>query len=133
MQNLIYAFIQVFHNFGAATIVGLAVYGLIVTRGSPRPELGLVLATAWAIQGISGTSFGLTTYHFYHQLPDIDGVAIVALLIKVACVVLGFFIAISYAIWSKRLSLAAGQLVWIALTVLSAVALSAAAFLRWFS
>ena len=133
VQNLIYALIQVFHNYGAASIVGLAIYGLVATRGGPRPGLGLVLAMAWAIQGISGASFGLATYYFHHQLPDIYGVAIAALLIKIACVVLGFLIAASYVIWSKRLSLAAGHFIWIGLTALGVIALNAAAFLRWFS
>lgn len=133
MQNLIYAFIQVLHNFGAAAIIGFSVYGFMATKAGPKPGLGYLLAMAWLIQGVSGGFFGLTTYYYHHQLPDIHGVAMAALLIKIACVVLGFSIAASYAIWFKRYSLVFVRGIWIGLTLVGLTALSAAAFLRWFS
>jgi len=135
LQNLIYALNQVIHNFGAAAIVGFATYGLV--RRTDRiliqraAFLGLVIG--WAAQGISGAIFGITSLSFYGSLPDIHGVAVDALIIKMICVVAGFIVAfIGY-----RKSTGEGQRAQFSLLlisfVLGATALSAAAFLRWFS
>lgn len=137
IQNLIYALNQVIHNFGAATVVGIGTYGLIRQRpaqdtGPPREPL-LPLAIAWAVQGASGATFGITSFYFNGELPDIHGVAITALIIKIACVITGFMLAV-FAIWRHRTnSEPVARVFWSASLALGATALSAAAFLRWFS
>ena len=119
MQNLLYALAQVIHNFGAATVVGSAASALWLVRGNAvsRHRLAILAAVAWAAQAASGALFGATTYYFENHLPDIHGVAIDALLIKIVCAVAGFILA----------------LVWRAMLAAGVVALASAAFLRWFS
>ncbi|MGO9483583.1 MAG: hypothetical protein ACLPX9_03215 [Rhodomicrobium sp.] len=133
MQNLIYALIQVAHNFGAAAIVGIGVYETWLVRGSPERRLGLLLAAVWALQASSGALFGIVSYYYDGQLPDIHGVAIEALLLKITCAVLGFVLAVAYAKWGSGWSAPKCRFIWAASFALGAVALSAAAFLRWFS
>jgi len=133
VQNLIYALIQVTHNFGAAAIVGIGVYETWLVRGSPERRLAWLLAIVWALQASSGALFGIVTYYYDGQLPDIHGVAVDALVIKIICAVLGFVLAVSYAKWGSGWSAQKCRLIWGASFALGAVALSAAAFLRWFS
>ncbi len=132
MQNLIYALIQVAHNFGAAAIVGIGVYETWLDR-DPDRRLALFLAAVWALQASSGAMFGIATYYYDGQLPDIHGVAIDALLIKIICAALGFVLAVAYAKWGSGWSARKCRFIWAASFALGTVALSAAAFLRWFS
>ena len=135
MQNFVYALIQVIHNFGAATVVGTAASALWLVRGNTAVQhrLALLAAAAWAIQAVSGALFGITTFYFEGHLPDIHGIAVDALLIKISCAVAGFILAVIYAKsnsgWAKDKQL----LIWRALLTLGVVALGSAAFLRWFS
>ena len=124
MQNLTYALIQIIHNLGAATIVGLSATAL----WQPQRRLAGWVAAIWALQGMSGLMFGITTYFYEGHLPDIHGIAVDALIIKITCVILGFILSLLlYAKkgWDARL--------WRILFALGVVALAAAAFLRWFS
>jgi hypothetical protein len=135
VQNLIYALIQVIHNFGAATVVGTATAAIWLAHGNAgvRHRLSFLVALAWAIQAASGLMFGATTYYFEKHLPDIHGVAVDALLVKIACAAAGFILAIAF-IWRGRDWSAKKQLLaWRMLLALGAIALASAAFLRWFS
>ncbi len=133
MQNLLYALIQSVHNLGAVTIVAVSAYGLFFSLGRYKRLLAAVLSLAWGVQGVTGATFGLTTFYYYHQLPDIHGVAIVALVIKVICVALGFSVAAIYPFWYSEISPALDRMLWVLLFFLGLLALSSAAFLRWFS
>ena len=134
IQNLIYALIQVVHNFGAATVLGISTYGY---RRSSKKEVVdaplLILAIAWAVQGVSGATFGLTSLYFDGQLPDIHGIAIIALWVKIVCVVTGLSVAIISLKKSMGTVHKTPCSVWLASLALAVTALSAAAFLRWFS
>ena len=70
---------------------------------------------------------------FESLLPDIHGVAIDALLIKIVCAVAGFILAVACAkadsVWPEKRQ----TLVWRAMLAAGVVALASAAFLRWFS
>ena len=125
MQNLIYALIQVAHNFGATAIVALAGYSAWGVSGRPQRRRALLLAALWALQAFSGALFGAVTYFYDHQLPDIHGVAVDALVIKMGCAVLGISLALHAA--------KTGRPLWGLSFLLGLTALSAAAFLRWFS
>ncbi|MGO8955172.1 MAG: hypothetical protein ACLQF2_17855 [Rhodomicrobium sp.] len=92
-----------------------------------------MVAVVWALQASSGALFGIVTYYYEHQLPDIHGVAVDALLVKIFCAILGFVLAVSYVKWSSRWSAQKCRLIWAASFALGAVALGSAAFLRWFS
>ncbi len=124
MQNLTYALIQIIHNLGAATIVGLSATAL----WQPQRRLAGWVAAIWALQGVSGLMFGITTFFYEGHLPDIHGIAVDALIIKITCVILGF--VLSLLLYAKKRWDA--QL-WRILFALGVVALAAAAFLRWFS
>lgn len=132
LQNLIYALIQIAHNFGAAAVVGFSVAGLWLRERPIARRLVLLVAVAWALQAITGALFGATSYHFYGHFPDIHGIAVDALFVKAGCAVAGFLLAgVAYCWWgcAQRHALT----VWLMLCLLAATALSAAAFLRWFS
>lgn len=135
MQNLIYALIQVIHNFGAVTVVGTAAAALWLVRGSAavQQRLALLAAVAWAIQVVSGMLFGITTYYFEHHLPDIHGIAVDALLVKISCAVAGFVLAVTYIKLNPGWTVTRQLRAWRALLILGVIALGSAAFLRWFS
>ena len=135
MQNLIYALIQVIHNFGAVTVVGTAASALWLVRDNAAVQhrLALLLAMAWAVQAASGSLFGITTFYFEGHLPDIHGIAVDALLVKIICALVGFIVAVTYvkshSEWAPNKQL----LVWRLSFAIGVVALGSAAFLRWFS
>jgi hypothetical protein len=98
-----------------------------------RKSLAWIALVGWAAQAASGGAFGAVSWLYYGRFPDIHGIAIAALLIKIACAAAGFMLAAAYIHsgigWSER----ARQATWRALAVLAVTALTAAAFLRWFS
>lgn len=134
IQNLGYALTQVVHNFGAAAVVGGAVASLWL---APRQELDRSLAwlvcSGWAAQIASGAAFGAISFYYYGKFPDIGGLAIAALAIKVACAISGFSLAALYLLRAASWTATLRRRVWLMLAGLSATALTAAAFLRWFS
>ena len=135
MQNFIYALIQVIHNFGAVTVVGTAASALWLVRDNEAVQhrLALLAAIVWAVQAVTGALFGITTFLFEGSLPDIHGIAVDALLIKIFCALAGFIFAVLYvklnAGWAANKRLFS----WRVFLSLGIIALSSAAFLRWFS
>jgi len=134
LQNLGYALTQVVHNFGAAAVLGGAIGALWQAR-QPESErkLAWLVCIGWATQIASGSLFGAISFHYYGSFPDISGVAVVALILKAICATGGFFLAAFYlwraAAWPDMRR----HRVWLIMSGLSATALTAAAFLRWFS
>jgi hypothetical protein len=128
MQNLLYALIQSLHNIGAAAIIGLAATALWQPQSGQR--LAAWIAAVWVLQGMSGLMFGITTYSYEGHLPDIHGIAVYALTIKIICVISS--IVLSLLLYAKK-GWDAALLIWRILFVLGIIALAAAAFLRWFS
>lgn len=134
MQNFIYALIQILHNFGAVAIVGVAALSVWMLRddaGLGR-RLALLVALAWATQALSGLMFGLLTYYFEHHLPDIHGIAVAALITKMACATCGLVLS-GYLTFNSHWGVAQRHIAWCVLFTLGVIALSSAAFLRWFS
>ena len=129
MQNLLYALIQSLHNIGAAAIAGMSAAALELP--DLRSKLAKWVAAAWALQGISGLFFGITTYAFEKHLPDIHGIAVIALGIKMICVVSGLTLALYYM--KANLAEKGQTIVWRMLFALGLIALLSAAFLRWYS
>ena len=134
-QNLTYALIQVIHNFGAVTVVGTAASALWLVRGNAAVQHRLALLTAmvWAVQAATGALFGASTFYYEGHLPDIHGIAVDALLIKIGCASTGFVLAVAYVKWNSEWAVTKQLLAWRASLTLGAIALSSAAFLRWFS
>ncbi|OGS93249.1 MAG: hypothetical protein A2061_02290 [Gallionellales bacterium GWA2_59_43] len=139
VQNLAYSAVQVVHNFGAVATVGGSVTAMLAPPES-RKKLAWLAFAGWSTQAISGPTFGMVSYYYYGRFPDISGVAIAALTIKILCVAAGVMLVAAYLCPCARYLTSCTScmerfrsLVWPASTILAATALSAAAFLRWFS
>ena len=135
MENLSYAVVQVVHNFGAVAVVGGAAFALYpgTATAALHRKLAWLVGFGWTAQALSGMGFAAVSYHFYVKLPDIHGIAIAALFIKMLCAVSGVSIAIIYLRYSAILTIECRHLAWQLLGALGLTALTAAAFLRWFS
>ena len=138
-QNLVYSAIQVVHNFGAVATVGGSIAAMLAPAEARR-KLAWLAFTGWTTQAVSGPSFGMASYYFYGKFPDIAGIAIAALTIKILCVAAGFLLVAAYLCPCARYLPSCANcverfrnLVWPASTILAATALTAAAFLRWFA
>ncbi|BBJ24196.1 hypothetical protein [Candidatus Nitrotoga sp. AM1P] len=133
MENLSYALVQVVHNFGAVAVMGGAAFALCLGTVALYRKLAWLVGFGWMAQAMSGMSFAAVSYHYYGKLPDIHGIAMTALLIKMLCAVSGVSIVIIYLRYSTNLTIERQHLAWQLLAALGLIALTAAAFLRWFS
>ena len=135
LQNLAYALTQVIHNFGAVAVVGGALLGRWPQAAAPlaRRRLAWLILIGWLLQGASGAGFGGISFAYYGQFPDIHGVALAALLLKMACAVAGVGFAAVFLTYQGRWAGRRQEAVWTVLILLGVTALAAAAFLRWFS
>lgn len=133
-ENLAYALIQVVHNFGAAALIGGSAFWLwpAPRREYTCPFTWLILI-AWCAQIASGIIFGLTSLYFYGEAPDISAIAMTALVIKVSSAAFGFLLAVWYLALGKGWTARNVEHAFQAQLALAGVALTAAAFLRWFS
>lgn len=133
-ENLAYALTQVVHNFGAVGVVGGA---LFVLWPVPRLEYGRAFARlilfAWGAQIASGGLFGLTSLYYYGETPDLSSIAMAALAVKVAAAVAGFLLAAFFLLRGRGWGRTSVKRTFQSLAGLGVVALTAAAFLRWFS
>lgn len=132
-QNLGYSAIQVVHNFGAVATVAGSLIAHKLRDNAVRHGLARLVLAGWLTQILSGATFGMVSYYYYHQFPDISGIAIDALMIKITCATLGVVLLTLYlwqsAHWSER----GRNKMWASSSALAIVAISAAAFLRWFA
>lgn len=135
LQNLLYALVQVAHNFGAVAVVGGALLGRwpLAQESARRRPLAWLVLSGWTVQGLSGAAFGAVSIAYYGQPPDIHGIALLALLVKISCAVTGFVAAAIWLRYAVRWSEARSNGLWNLLIILGITALTAAAFLRWFS
>jgi hypothetical protein len=135
-QNLGYALVQVVHNLGAVTVTGGAAAARGLSFAEPRAarrKLARWVLGGWLAQGVSGMCFGAISYAFYGRFPDIHGIAIGALLLKMACAATGFSMAALYLARETRWLAPSHVRAWTMQLALALTALFAAAFLRWFS
>ena len=134
MLNLVYTCVQILHNFGAVTVVGSPAAAWWLARDNPAAQcrLAWLLVIGWAAQGASGAGFGMTSYFLKGQLPEISGVALIALSTKIICVTCGVALGILFLKTATRWSVAARMRGWLGMLALAGIALTAAAFLRWF-
>jgi len=134
MLNLVYTSVQILHNFGAVAVLGspAAAWWFARDNYAAQGRLAWLLVIGWAAQGASGAGFGMTSYFLKGQLPEISGVALIALLAKMVCVTCGFAVGVLYLNTASRWSVATRLKVWQGMLALAGIALTAAAFLRWF-
>jgi hypothetical protein len=132
-QNLAYSAVQILHNFGAVAAVGGSLAAAVSASADVRKKLAWLTLAGWGTQAASGATFGMVSFFFYHRLPDIAGVAVIALVIKILCAATGFLLVAAYLFWGSSWAERKKNMAWYSSSVLSIIALSAAAFLRWFS
>ena len=132
-QNLAYAAVQVLHNFGAVAAVGGSLAATRIKNADVRKKLALLVLAGWGTQAISGATFGLVSFLYYHKFPDIAGIAVAALAIKILCAATGFMLVAVYLLRGANWAENKQSNVWHSSAILAVIALSAAAFLRWFS
>jgi hypothetical protein len=92
-----------------------------------------IVGGGWLAQILSGIGFGVVSYTGYGTLPDIHGIAVAALYIKILCATGGVVSAFMFVRYASGWSEERCRSVWQLLLVLGVAALTAAAFLRWFS
>jgi hypothetical protein len=133
-ENLAYALTQVVHNFGAAAVLGGAVFALWPAfRLENGRSFAWLILVAWGAQIASGGLFGLTSLYYYGETPDLSRIAMAALAVKVAAAAAGFLLAAFYLIRGREWDRVRAKRTFLGLAALGATALTAAAFLRWFS
>jgi hypothetical protein len=132
-QNLSYSIVQAAHNFGAVAVVGGSLSAVMIRETEARKIFTWIVLAGWALQAVSGATFGAVSFYFYHQFPDISGVAWVALIVKMVCVVIGLLLLGTYLFSGANWESSRINLVWGTSSMLAITALSAAAILRWFS
>lgn len=134
-ENLSYALTQVVHNFGALAVVGGALVALKANTDKQKLKhsMAWLVLIGWTAQGISGLLFGGISFLFYGETPDLHSTAMYALTLKVACAVSGIVFAALYIRGANDWGEKSHQNTWRLLTGLGVTALTAAAFLRWFS
>lgn len=133
-ENLAYALTQVLHNFGAAVLIGGTVFWLWPTprQEYARPFTWLILI-AWSAQIISGILFGVTSFYYYGETPDLSVVAKAALILKVSSATAGFLLSAWYLARGNGWGLGKAKRAFQTQAALAVLALTGAAFLRWFS
>ena len=131
LQNLAYAATQIVHNFGAVAVVGGAACALAWLNTEVQRKLAWVVLLGWMTQAASGATFGAISFAFYGKFPDIHGIAIAALAVKVVCAVTGFSL-VAWQLFAHPAE-STRRYSWLALCALGVLALSSAAVLRWFS
>jgi len=131
IQNLAYAITQIVHNFGAVTVVSGAVFALLWRATKVQRRLARLVLAGWLVQAVSGATFGAISYYYYAQFPDLTGIAVAALVLKVVCAALGIFLT-AWQLLAQS-SDSSRRYSWLALCFLGILALSSAAVLRWFS
>lgn len=133
VQNLSYSIVQIGHNLGAVLTVGGSIAGIKSRDVYVEKKLAWATLAGWGVQAVSGTLFGATSFYFYHHFPDISGIALNALIIKMICTTVSLILLTTYLIKSEKWSNRQRFSSWIASLAFAITALSAAAFLRWFS
>lgn len=135
MENLVYALVQLVHNFGAVAVTAAPLAALWPARASPdsRAVLLRLVVVAWVVQIASGVSFGATSLHYYGVLPDLSDIARTALVVKVLCAIAGLALSVLLLGRGSRWAERAHERSWHALAGLGATALAGAAVLRWFA
>jgi hypothetical protein len=133
MENLTYTIVQILHNFGAVTVVGSPIAGWWLERKNLAVHrLTLLALLGWMAQGATGIGFALTSYTFKGAIPEVTGIALAALLIKVFATLIGFVAAILIFKKGRQWQSRTRIRTWQSMLFLSLSALTAAGFLRWY-
>jgi hypothetical protein len=134
MTELVYALVQAVHNLGAVAVVACPVLAL-ASRGNREAgdrRLAWILLTAWGLQAVSGGGFAAASYGLKGALPEVTGVALAALAVKIAATAAGFTLGVAL-LRARRLTGGRPRAAaWGLALGLALSALTAAAPLRWY-
>ena len=134
MIELVYALVQAVHNLGAVAVVASPAGALAFRANGKVVErrLAWTLLLAWGLQALSGAGFALASYGLKGQLPEVTGVALGALVVKVAATAGGFALAAAL-LWLRPLAAPRSRAAaWGVCLGLALAALTAASPLRWY-
>jgi len=132
MSDLPYALVQVAHNLGAAAVVAPAAAGRWLAReAAARRRLAWLSTGAWASMGATGAGFATVSWLGKGALPEVEGIALWALLLKVACTLLGLGAGMTL-LRRRDVGERARARLWGASLAAGVAALLGAAFLRWY-
>ncbi|HEY3567372.1 MAG TPA: hypothetical protein VGP73_05500 [Thermoanaerobaculia bacterium] len=132
MVELVYTLVQAVHNLGAVAVVASPAVALGSRGEGGQRRLAWVLLAAWGLQAASGAGFAAASYGLKGALPEIEGVALAALVVKMAATASG--VTLGAALLRAR-RLAGGRpraVAWGLALGLAVAALLAAAPLRWY-
>lgn|SRR5262249_3580094 len=133
MENLTYTIVQILHNFGAVTVFGSPIAGWWLERKNLAVHrLTLLALLGWMAQGATGIGFALTSYTFKGAIPEVTGIALGALLIKVFSTFTGFVAAILIFRKGRQWKSQSRVRIWQSMLFLAFSAMTAAGFLRWY-
>jgi hypothetical protein len=132
VSDLPYALVQVAHNLGAAAVVAPAVGALwLAPAAVARRRLAWLSTGAWALQGATGAGFAAVSWFGKGALPEVGGVALWALGLKIACTVVGFTSGVAL-LRGRSITQTTLTRLWGASLAAGLGALLGAAFLRWY-
>ena len=106
---------------------------MVPQPASLQRKFAWLVGFGWSAQVLSGIGFGAISHYYYGKFPDIHGIAIAALVIKILCAVSGLAMVALYLRHADSWADRQRHVAWHILLTLGATALTAAAFLRWFS
>lgn len=137
MTELVYTLVQAAHNLGAVAVVASPAVALGSRGRGERLEinerrLAWILLAAWGLQAASGAGFAAASYGLKGELPEIAGVALASLAIKMAATACGIVLGVALL---RARRLAGGRpraVAWGLALGLALSALTAAAPLRWY-
>jgi hypothetical protein len=134
MNELVYTLVQAAHNLGAVAVVVCPVLALGTggRSGAFERRLAWVLLLAWGLQAASGAGFATASYGLKGALPEVTGVALAALVVKLAATVSGFTLAAGLLRLRRLASPRSRAIAWSICLGAAVAALLAAAPLRWY-
>jgi len=134
MNELIYTCVQALHNLGAVAVVASPVLALgrAGRDGAFERRLAWTLLLAWGLQAASGAGFAAASYGLKGALPEVTGVALVALVVKLTATATGFALAAGLLGLRRLASPRPRAIAWSVCLGVAVAALLAAAPLRWY-
>jgi hypothetical protein len=134
VTDLVYALVQVLHNLGAVAVAGgpAAALALQPLSFAAERRLAVLALAGWALQAATGAGFALASYGLKGALPEVTGIALVALAVKLAATAGGLVLGALLVRSRPRGSARGRRAAWAASLAAAASALAAAAFLRWY-
>ena len=134
MTELVYTLVQALHNLGAVAVVAspAMALGFRDRSGALDRRLAWALLCAWGLQAASGAGFAAASYGLKGALPEVTGVALASLVVKLTATAGGFALAAGLLAVRRLAAPRPRAVAWSVCLGLAVAALLAAAPLRWY-